>query len=59
MFEEIKDDLRQDLEDQDYDEEGTAKIDDIWKSIQICGLYPKNFDPDVKDFILFLAMRHS
>lgn len=51
--------MRQDLEDQDYDEEGTAKIDDIWKSIQICGLYPKNFDPDVKDFILFLAMRHS
>ena len=33
MFEDIKDDVKQDLEDQDYEDDGTAKIDDIWKSI--------------------------
>jgi hypothetical protein len=59
MFESAKDELRQDLEDQDYDDEGTTSMEEIWKSIQLCGLYHKNFDEDVRDFLLFLAMRHS
>lgn len=59
MFESAKDDLRQELEDQDYDDEGTASMEDIWKSMQLCGLYPKSFDDDVRNFLMFLAMRHS
>jgi hypothetical protein len=59
MFESVKEDLRRDLDDQDYEEEGTTSMEEIWKSMQLCGLYPKSFDEDVRDFLLFLAMRHS
>jgi len=59
LFESTREDLLQDLEDQDYDDLGTAPMDEIWKSMQLAGLYPKNFDEEVRDFILFLAMRHS
>jgi hypothetical protein len=27
--------------------------------MKIVGMYPDSFDDDIKDFILFLAMRHS
>lgn len=34
-------------------------MEDIWKNMQICGLYPKGFDDDVREFLQFLAIRHS
>lgn len=35
MLESVKDDLRQDLEDQDYEDEGNTTMEEIWKSMQL------------------------
>jgi len=32
---------------------------EIIKSMKLVGLYPDSFDEDIRDFIDFLAMRHS
>ena len=34
-------------------------MDEIIKSMKLVGLYPDSFDEDIRDFIDFLAMRHS
>jgi hypothetical protein len=59
MFEDYRADLLQELEDQDYDDLGTCPMADIYKSMKLVGLYPDSWDEDIKDFLQFMAMRHS
>ena len=32
---------------------------DIYKSMKLVGLYPDSWDEDIREFIEFMAMRHS
>jgi flavin-binding protein dodecin len=59
MFEDYRADLLQELEDQDYDDLGTCPMNDIYKSMKLVGLYPDSWDEDIRDFLQFMAMRHS
>ena len=59
MFEEQRIELETELDDQDYEDTGCASLDDIYKSMRIVGMMTNQFDEDIKDFISFLAMRHS
>ena len=34
-------------------------MNEIIKSMKLVGLYPDSFDEDIRDFIYFLALRHS
>ena len=40
IFEDHKSDLFQEIEDQDYDDLGTATIEDIYKCMKLVGLFP-------------------
>lgn len=59
MFEDYATELLQELEDQDYDDEGTQPMDEIIKSMKLVGLFPDSWDEDILEFINFLAFRHS
>lgn len=59
IFEDYRTDLAQELEDQDYDDEGIAPMQEIIKSMKLVGLYPDSFDEEIQDFLHFLAMRHA
>ena len=59
MFEDIKTDLLQELEDNDYDDVGVLPMEDIYKNIKILGLHPNSFDEEIRDFMIFMAMRPS
>ena len=56
MFEETREELLEDLRDQDEEDEGHVPRDIVFKSIKMMGLHP---DEELTDFLLFLAMRHS
>jgi hypothetical protein len=59
IFENYYDDLEEELKDQDYDDQNITSQEDLFKSMKIVGMFPDSFEDDIKDFILFLAMRHS
>ena len=59
MFEETRIELETELDDQDYEDTGFAALSEIYKSMKILGIMTGTFDDDIKDFIQFLAMRHS
>lgn len=59
IFENYYDDLEEELKDQDYDDQNITSQEDLFKSMKIVGMFPDSFEYDIKDFILFLAMRHS
>jgi hypothetical protein len=59
IFEDYKSDLLQEIEDQDYDDLGTAPIEDIYKCMKLVGLYPDTWDEDIIEMIEFMAMRQS
>ena len=47
------------LQDQDYDDIGTAPIEDVFKSMKLVGVNPDSLDEDIRDFLIFMAMRCS
>lgn len=59
MFEDYKTELLEELESQDYDDLGTCPMADIYKSMKLVGLYPDSWDEDIREFVEFMAMRHS
>ena len=59
LFEDHRTELLTELEDADYDELGTAPLEDIWKAMKLVGLYPDSLDEELRDFLVFLMMRHS
>lgn len=56
MFEDVREDLLEDLRDVDEEDEGYISQDLLFKAIKILNLHP---DEELTDFLLFLAMRHS
>ena len=56
MFEELREDLLDDLRDHDEEDEGAVPFDLILKVIKIQMIQP---DEELTDFLKFLAMRHS
>lgn len=59
LFEESRIEIGTELEDQDLESENVLKMADIYKTMQLNGMYPNQFDPEINEFIHFLAMRHS
>lgn len=59
IFENVKEELKTELEDQDYDDIGTASIEDVFKSIKLVGIIPESLDEDVREFLRFMALRNS
>lgn len=59
LLEAQREELLQELEDGDYDDLGTASVEEINKSMKLVGLFPDSFDEELKEFLLFLAIRHS
>ena len=59
MFEEQRIELEEELVDRDYEDAGTASMEEIFETMGLIGLQPKSFDQEVTDFIEFMAMRHA
>ena len=47
------------MEDQDYDDLGTSPMEDIFKTMKMNGINPDSLDDELKEFMIFLAMRVS
>ena len=59
LFEEQRVELEEELVDRDYEDAGTATMEEIFETMGLIGLQPKSFDQEVTDFLEFLAMRHA
>lgn len=59
LFEDHRTELLTELEDADYDEAGTAPVEDIWKAMKLVGLYPDSWDEELREFLVFMMMRPS
>jgi hypothetical protein len=59
LFEDKREEFTDELEGRDYDEHGTAMMENIHESIGLVGIRPSQLDDEIKDFLDFLAMRHS
>lgn len=44
LVDEHRSDLLIELEEADYDDLGTASVDDIWKAMKLAGLFPDSWD---------------
>lgn len=51
MLEEHRVELETELDDQDYEDKGTASLSDIFKSMKMIGILVGTFDPEIKEFI--------
>lgn len=51
MLEEHRVELETELDDQDYEDKGTASYDDILKSMKIIGIMVGAFDAEIKEFL--------
>lgn len=59
LLEKDKVEFETELDHQDKKDTGTASLEDIFQSMKIIGIMVSTFDPEIKEFIQFLAMRHS
>ena len=59
LFDDHREELAQELEDQDYDDLGTCELSDIFKTMKMNGINPETMDEELREFMLFLAMRVS
>lgn len=59
IFENSKEELLTELQDQDYDDLGTAPLEDVFKSMRLVGVSPDSLDEEIKNFLVFMAMRCS
>jgi hypothetical protein len=51
--------LEENLRDQDEDDIGTLSLEQIYQVMRMNQIKTNNFEPEVTEFLQFLAMRHS
>jgi len=59
LFDDQREEFADELEGRDYDDLGTATMEEIYEAMGLVGLHPDQFDSEITDFINFLAIRHS
>lgn len=59
VFEDTRKELLEELKDTDYDDIGTASLEDIFKAMKLIGISSDSLDEELREFLAFMAMRHS